>query len=180
MATIFTIGHSTHSAEEFLKLLTGPGIERVVDVRQFPGSRRWPHFGKDQMSQWLSAAGIEYVHEVDLGGRRRAQADSPNIYWENPSFRAYADYMDTPAFVQALERLIELAQERPTTIMCSEAVPWRCHRSLISDALIVRGHEVRDILGSRAAARSLNPHARLLDENRIVYDRPSKAEGLLF
>jgi uncharacterized protein (DUF488 family) len=181
MTTIFTIGHSTHSAEEFLALLRGAGVEQIVDVRQFPGSRRWPHFGKDSMSHWLPAAGIDYVHEVDLGGRRRPQEDSPNIYWENPSFRAYADYMQTPEFVAALSRLIELARDTPTAIMCSEAVPWRCHRSLISDALIVRGHEVRDILGGRdARARSLNPHARLLADYQIIYDRPSATGGRLF
>jgi uncharacterized protein (DUF488 family) len=167
--TIYTIGHSTHSAEAFTEMLVRNGVQQVVDVRRFPGSRRWPHFNQDAMREWLAAARIEYRHEPDLGGRRKGSADSPNTFWENAAFRAFADYMATPEFEAALERLIEAARERPTAIMCSEAVPWRCHRRLIADALLARGIEVLDIVGSSRRVHELNPHARIDADHRLTY-----------
>jgi uncharacterized protein (DUF488 family) len=158
MPTVWTIGHSTRSFEDFLELLQRHGIETLVDVRQFPSSRRYPHFNSGALAERLAAAGIEYVHEVDLGGRRRPLADSPNTYWRHPQFRGYADYQATPAYRSALERLIERANRRPTAIMCAEAVPWRCHRQLIADSLALRGFEVRHILTPEKADRHvLNP-----------------------
>jgi uncharacterized protein (DUF488 family) len=171
MATVYTIGHSTRSAEQFLELLRASGVERVVDIRRFPGSRRWPHFAKESMCQWLPAAGIDYIHQLALGGRRKGRPDSPHVYWENESFRSYADYMDTPEFHAALEQLMAEAREKPTAIMCSEAVPWRCHRRLVADALSVRGFLVRDIVGLGSRPHELNPHARVVDGQRLVYDR---------
>jgi uncharacterized protein (DUF488 family) len=176
---IYTIGHSTRSAEEFLSLLLANSIERLVDVRQFPGSRRFPHFARESMNQWLPAAGIEYRHEVDLGGRRRPQPNSPHTYWTNPSFRAYADYMETPAYQAALARLIELGRDRRTTVMCSEAVPWRCHRKLIADSLVVAGVEVEHILENRLDRHALNPHARVVD-GQLIYDRVEPWQATLF
>jgi uncharacterized protein (DUF488 family) len=175
--TLFTIGHSTHSAEHFIELLREHGIALLVDIRQFPGSRRHPHFAREQMAEWLPEAGIEYVHEVGLGGRRRGRDDSPHVYWQNESFRAYADYMQTPEFEAALERLIALARERPTAIMCSEALPWRCHRRLVADALVARGWEVRDILAHKATPHLLDPHARVVG-GQLIYDQVDRQKEL--
>jgi len=135
--SIHTIGHSTRSIDEFLELLGTHAIRRLVDIRRYPGSRRFPHFGSAALAQSLDAAGIVYEHCADLGGRRRPSPDSPNKGWRNDAFRAYADYMATPEFRSAIDRL--LASESSTVIMCAEAVPWRCHRSLIGDALLIRG-----------------------------------------
>jgi uncharacterized protein (DUF488 family) len=146
VATIYTVGHSTHSREQFLELLAAHAVKAVADVRRFPASRRHPHFNQDEMKLWLEESGIRYEHFVDLGGRRRARTDSVNLGWRNESFRGYADYLQTEAFRKALEGLEELARQTPTATMCAEAVPWRCHRSLISDALVVRGWRVLDIL----------------------------------
>src|SRR5262249_54431615 len=139
-------------------------------VRQFPGSRKFPHFGRVALEAILAEAGIGYRHEVDLGGRRRGAADSPNDFWRNASFRAYADYMATPEFTAALARLIDLAAERRTAIMCAEAVPWRCHRWLISDALVVRGLEVQHIMDAKhAQPHKLNPNAQLSHDGVLTY-----------
>jgi len=180
MDTIFTIGHSTRSAEQFLELLRASDVRRVVDIRRFPGSRRYPHFAKESMAQWLPDAGVDYIHHVELGGRRKSRGDSPNVFWQNESFRSYADYMDTPEFREALERLMSEARERPTAIMCSEAVPWRCHRRLVADALVVHGFEVRDIMDGGTRPHVLNPHARVINADRLVYDRVDPSEARLF
>ena len=133
--TLWTIGHSTRAIDQFLELLSSYRIGALVDVRTFPGSRRYPHFNRENLSASLTAAGIEYVHMPELGGRRKAKPDSLNMTWRNESFRGYADYMETEAFHEGIKRLEALARTRWTAIMCSEAVWWRCHRSLIADYL---------------------------------------------
>jgi uncharacterized protein (DUF488 family) len=159
---IWTVGHSTRSWEDFVELLSRHGVRAVVDVRQFPASRRFPQFNGPAMAGRLPAAGIDYVHEVDLGGRRRPRPDSPNTYWRHAQFRGYADHQSTPAYRAALERLIRIAERQPTAILCAEAVPWRCHRQLIADSLTLRGFEVRHILSpERTDLHLLNPAIRL-------------------
>jgi Protein of unknown function, DUF488 len=148
--TVFTIGHSTRSIEEFLSILEAHGVERLVDVRTIPKSRRVPQFNSEALATSLREQGIEYVHLKSLGGLRKAKKDSVNTGWRNASFRGYADYMAGDEFRAALERLLQLASEKRTAIMCAEAVPWRCHRSLIGDALLVRGVKVEDILTARS------------------------------
>ncbi|HUQ50869.1 MAG TPA: DUF488 domain-containing protein [Gammaproteobacteria bacterium] len=144
--TLFTVGHSTLPIERFVAVLAAFGIERLADVRTVPRSRRNPQFNADALGASLRAAGIEYVPLGELGGLRKPRADSPNAGWRNESFRGYADYMQTEPFGAGLERLIELSRERRTAIMCAEAVPWRCHRSLVADALLARGIAVVEIL----------------------------------
>jgi uncharacterized protein (DUF488 family) len=181
MKLIHTIGHSTRSAEEFLALLLSAGIAVLVDVRRYPGSRRYPHFNRAAMRSWLADAGIEYLHMPELGGRRAAQAESANTYWRNAAFRAYADYLSTAEFVQALERLEQLAEARRPVIMCAEAVPWRCHRQLIADALVARGLEVRHIISERSAeAHALNPGAQVDSSGRISYPGAGSTQSSLF
>ena len=148
-ATIWTIGHSTRPIEEFLSLLAESRIEVIVDVRSFPGSRKYPHYGREALAATLASNAIGYHWLPALGGRRKASPDSPNIAWRNASFRAYADYMSTTEFEQGVVQLLETASEAPTAIMCSEAVWWRCHRSMIADALRVRGIEVVHILDAK-------------------------------
>ena len=153
---IWTIGHSNRSIDELLHLLTGADIELLADVRRYPGSRKHPHFNRDALAQSLAERHVDYRHFEDLGGRRSTRLDdSPNTAWRVDSFNRYADYMTTPPFAEALTELIGLAEGRRTAIMCSEAVPWRCHRRLIADALIVRGWQVYDIMGPGAP----KPHA---------------------
>lgn len=147
--TIWTIGHSTRSAEEFIALLGGNGIQALADVRRFPGSRKYPHFNVEPLAHALHDAGIEYVAFPELGGRRKPLPDSPNTAWRNDAFRGYADYMRTPEFAAGMERLAALASTKHTAIMCSEAVWWRCHRGLIADWLKVRGVRVLHIVDAR-------------------------------
>jgi uncharacterized protein (DUF488 family) len=147
--TIWTIGHSTRPIEEFLGLLSGARIVTIADVRSFPGSRKYPQYGKEALGATLAAHGIGYEWLPALGGRRRVAPDSPNIAWRNASFRGYADYMSSPEFAQGLSQLIQLASQARTAIMCAEAVWWRCHRSMIADALSVRGIEVVHILDAK-------------------------------
>lgn len=147
--TIWTIGHSTRPIEEFLGLLSGARIDTVADVRSFPGSRKYPQYGKEALAATLAAHGIDYEWLPALGGRRRVSPDSPNIAWRNASFRGYADYMSSPEFAQGLSQLIQLPSQARTAIMCAEAVWWRCHRSMIADALSVRGIEVVHILDAK-------------------------------
>lgn len=146
MNIVWTIGHSTRAQEDFLSLLRTHGIAAVADVRRFPASRRHPHFNRDAMAAWLDAGGVRYRHFEALGGRRRAAADSKNTALRHPSFRGYADYMATAPFQLALDALVAWADEQHTAVMCAEAVWWQCHRSLLSDALVARGREVRHIL----------------------------------
>lgn len=144
---IWTIGHSTRSIEEFVGLLTENGIEVVADVRRYPGSRKFPHFNPESLANSLRAAGIAYDHFPSLGGRRKPRPDSPYTIWRNEAFRGYADYMDTGEFQEALSRLMRLARDRRVATLCSEAVWWRCHRSMIADALKSRGWLVHHIMG---------------------------------
>lgn len=164
MQTLWTIGHSTHPLDEFLAMLAAREIGALADVRQFPGSRRFPHFGKDALALSLKNAGVRYEHFPELGGRRAARPDSQNSAWRNAAFRGYADYMETAAYHAGIERLCALADDARTAIMCSEAVWWRCHRGLISDFLKVRGWEVIHIF----SAAKTEPHpftsaARIVD-----------------
>jgi uncharacterized protein (DUF488 family) len=144
---IWTIGHSTRKIDDFISLLEKNGIKLVADVRMFPGSRRYPQFGREALAKSLSDCAVRYEHFPELGGRRKAKPDSKNTAWRNESFRGYADYMETEDFRKGIERLSDLAEKMgPTAIMCAEAVWWRCHRSLISDYLKARGTEVLHIL----------------------------------
>jgi uncharacterized protein (DUF488 family) len=149
LSTIFTIGHSTRPIEQFVALLCAHGVKRLVDVRTMPRSRHNPQFNRDALQETLPRSGIDYLHLPDLGGLRQPQPDSPNAGWRNASFRGYADYMQTVTFQAAVEQLIALSAECSTAIMCAEAVPWRCHRSLIADALNVRGIPVEEIVDER-------------------------------
>jgi uncharacterized protein (DUF488 family) len=169
MLEIFTIGHSNRTWADFLKLLRAHGIQRVIDVRSIPRSRHNPQFGRDALPKKLRAARIAYVHLRKLGGRRRATADSPNTAWRNASFRGYADYMQTADFRAGLDRAIELAKKKKSVLMCAEAVPWRCHRSLIADALLVRKFRVADIIGGKTSGKhALTKFARVHGK-RITY-----------
>jgi uncharacterized protein (DUF488 family) len=146
---IWTIGHSTRAIDDFISLLNENGIKLATDVRMFPGSKRYPQFGREALAKSLGESGIRYAHFPELGGRRKAKADSRNTAWRNASFRGYADYMATEQFQKGSERLLEFSREiGSTAIMCAEAVWWRCHRSLISDYLKARGIEVMHILAA--------------------------------
>ena len=160
---VFTIGHSTRAIDEFISVLRAHGVTRVVDVRTVPRSRHNPQFNQDSLPDSLKKAGIGYIHMPGLGGLRHAKAGSiTNIGWRNASFRGYADYMQTPEFEQNLEELITLARTEQVAIMCAEAVPWRCHRSLIADALLVRGLRVEDIMSlTRRTIHDLTPFAKV-------------------
>ena len=146
MFTIWTAGHSTRSGEEFGQILSAHGIEVLVDVRSFPGSRRYPQFNRAALAESLASIGIRYRHEPRLGGRRTPHADSHNTAWRNASFRAYADHMETDDFRKGVEDLLELAASARVAVMCAEALWWRCHRSLISDYLKAAGHAVVHIV----------------------------------
>jgi uncharacterized protein (DUF488 family) len=148
---VFTIGHSTHSLEEFIALLRAHGVERVIDIRTIPKSRHNPQYNREALAPALRSARIGYVHLKKLGGLRKARPDSVNMGWRNASFRGFADYMQTPEFEEGLARAIKLAEEKPSALMCAEAVPWRCHRSLVADALLVRRIPVENILSAAPA-----------------------------
>ncbi len=166
---VYTVGHSTLPIGDFLGIIQAHGIEQVVDVRRMPRSRTNPQFNQDELSRSLAEAGIGYHHLEALGGLRRARPDSPNTGWRNASFRGYADYMLTDTFRRALDELIALAAARCTAIMCAEAVPWRCHRSLIADALVAQGLRVYDLIGTTCRPHALSPMARLQPDGSIVY-----------
>jgi len=170
-----TIGHSTRSLDEFIGLLQAHGATCVVDVRTVPRSRHNPQFNKDSLPQSLKKAGLEYVHMLGLGGLRSAKRDSPNIGWRNASFRGYADYMQTPEFVQSIEELIRLANQERIVLMCAEAVPWRCHRSLIADALLVRGIRTEDIMS--ATHRQIHALTPFAEVRGTVITYPAEASG---
>jgi uncharacterized protein (DUF488 family) len=171
---IFTIGHSTRSFEELVTMLRAHDVGQLIDVRTVPRSRHNPQYNREVLSKALHNRRIGYRHLSALGGLRRAKPDSINSGWRNASFRGYADYMQTPEFEIALKRLIELAKQKTIAIMCAEAVPWRCHRSLIADALIVRGYDVFDIMSSTSARQhGLNPLAKV--RGRLITYPPEKA-----
>jgi uncharacterized protein (DUF488 family) len=166
MAFLYTIGHSTRSADEFLSLLRAHAVLQVADVRTFPMSRRWPHFNRVVLEALLAERGIEYRHFPALGGRRKPRPDSVNGAWQHESFRGYADHMATPEFEASLEDLLRYAEEGATAIMCAEAVWWRCHRRLIADALVARGVSVLHIMsGDRAEPHELTSFAVLRDRH---------------
>ncbi|MDR3388776.1 MAG: DUF488 domain-containing protein [Rudaea sp.] len=174
-ATIWTIGHSTRPLEEFLDLLNEYRIGAVADVRRFPGSRRHPYFARDALAESLPALGVEYQWLPQLGGRRKARADSPNSAWRNAAFRGYADYLASAEFAQGLEDLLALAARRRTVIMCAEAVWWRCHRALIADVLCVRGIEVVHILDAgHSAVHPMTAPARVV-AGKLTY-APAESE----
>ena len=167
--TVWTIGHSNQTWEDFAALLAAHRIEAIADVRRFAGSRRYPHFSQDALAQALPQIGVVYLPLPELGGRRRPLADSPNSVWRNESFRGYADYMDTPAFDAGVERLLEAARLRRTAAMCSEAVWWRCHRSMIADRLKASGIEVLHIMGSGPAKEHPYTSAAHLVDGELSY-----------
>ncbi len=159
---VMTIGHSTHTLDEFIRLLRAHGATCVVDVRTVPRSRYKPQFNKASLPRSLRKVGVGYVHLPGLGGLRHAKRDSPNVGWRNPSFRGYADYMQMPEFAQSLEELTRLANQGRLVLMCAEAVPWRCHRSLIADALLVRRIRVEHIMSpTRRQVHSLTAFAKV-------------------
>ena len=166
---MFTVGHSNRPLEDFLEILKAHGIQRVIDIRTIPRSRHNPQFNREALARSLRAAKIAYVHLKKLGGLRHASADSKNLGWHNASFRGFADYMQTEEFETGLERALKLAKTKPSALMCAEAVPWRCHRSLVADALFVRHVPVNHILSrSSAQPHTLTPFARVRGK-RITY-----------
>ncbi len=170
--SVFSIGHSTRSIEEFIGLLKSNGVRRLIDIRSIPKSRRNPQFSTAALAASLRIAGIEYVHIKALGGLRQPRKDSVNLGWRNASFRGYADYMQTAEFEAAIGRATDLGSEKPTALMCAEAVPWRCHRSLVADALLARGIEVQEIISSAPpAAHKLTPFARV-EGTQVSYPKP--------
>ena len=168
--SLFTVGHSNHPLETFVAILKAHGVERVIDVRRFPASRKWPHFDAASLGASLPQEGIDYVGAPELGGRRKAHPDSPHTAWRVEAFRGYADFMDTEEFAEGLGRVMALGRERRSALMCAEALPWRCHRSLIADALLVREWDVYEILSEKEARpRSLPDFARR-EGARVIYD----------
>ena len=170
MSAFWTVGHSNRSLEGFLEILKAHRIERVIDVRRFPASRRWPHFNSANLAISLPAAGIDYTRMPELGGRRKTTPDSPHRAWRVEAFRGYADFMDTPEFAAALQRLTALGDLLRSALMCAEALPWRCHRSLIADALLAGGASVFDILSAKEARPHRLPDFARLDGTRVIYD----------
>jgi uncharacterized protein (DUF488 family) len=169
--TIYTVGHSTRPLGGFIDLLAAHEIGQLVDIRSIPRSRRHPHFSAGELAASLEAAGIVYRHVRALGGLRKPRADSRNTAWRAEGFRGYADYMETQAFADGLDELVVLAGAMPTAIMCAEAVPWRCHRQLVADALVARGIEVRHITSiSSAPLHTLTDFAQV-ERGRVAYRR---------
>jgi uncharacterized protein (DUF488 family) len=166
---IWTVGHSNRSLDEFLALLGAFEIQVLADVRRFPGSRKHPHFNQDALSASLAASGIAYEFFPELGGRRKPRPDSPNSAWRNDAFRAYADYMETNEFLTGIERLYSLAENRRVAIMCSEALWWRCHRSLIADYLKVRGVEIQHIMTVATSKEHPYTSAARIVDGRLSY-----------
>jgi len=169
MITIWTIGHSTRTAEKFGEILLAHEIKVLVDVRSFPGSRRLPQFNKAELAESLGALGIEYRHEPRLGGRRKPRADSHNTAWKNASFRAYADHMESEEFRRGVEELLEVAERERTAVMCAEAVWWRCHRSLIADYLKAEGQTVVHILDQNKTEEHPFTSAARIVEGKLSY-----------
>jgi uncharacterized protein (DUF488 family) len=174
--TVYTIGHSTRSIEDFIALLAAAGVDCVADVRRFPFSRRHPQFNGEALARALDAAGIAYRHFPALGGRRSASAGagmSRHTLWREPAFRNYADYAETPAFRAAFAALRRLTEERRVAIMCAEAVWWRCHRRIIADYLIAAGIAVEHILDGKIEPARLTPDATVTPEGGVLYRAPS-------
>jgi uncharacterized protein (DUF488 family) len=171
--SIFTIGHSTRSIDEFVELLRAHEVGMVVDVRTIPKSRHNPQFNQEDLKQSLRQKRIRYIHIKTLGGLRHAKKDSTNLGWRNTSFRGFADYMATSEFRDGLEALMKIADQKKTAIMCAEAVPWRCHRSLIADALVKEGWVVRNIMTTTSAPRHrLTPFLKM-KHGQLIYPEPA-------
>jgi uncharacterized protein (DUF488 family) len=169
MVKIWTVGHSTRSGEEFIEILKAHHIELLVDVRTFPGSRRYPQFNRASLAERLKAFGIDYKHEPRLGGRRRPRPDSHNTAWRNEQFRGYADHMETDEFKNGVRELLELAAKTRVAVMCAEAVWWRCHRSLIADYLKAEGHEVVHILDEKKTEEHPFTSAAMIVDGKLSY-----------
>ena len=167
---ILTVGHSNRSLADFLAILKAHGIDRIVDVRRFPVSRKWPHFDAAPLANALGEAGIAYTGLPELGGRRKPRPDSRHTAWRQDAFRGYADFTETPEFEAGFARVLDLARESRTAVMCAEAVPWRCHRSLIADALVARGVEVVDVMSETASRPHALPAFARIEAGRVVYD----------
>jgi uncharacterized protein (DUF488 family) len=166
---VFTVGHSTRPFEELLTLLRAHEVRKVVDVRRFPGSRRNPQYAQEALAKGLLDAGLAYAHRPELGGRRTPRADSPNLGWRNSAFRGYADHMETEEFRRGIRELLSEASTTRLAVLCAEAVPWRCHRNLLADALVVRGARVQHILTpDRADPHLLTSFARS-EGDHLVY-----------
>jgi uncharacterized protein (DUF488 family) len=178
---IYTIGHSTRTLDELVALLREHGVTLLADIRRFPGSRRHPHFSRDSLEQSLPPLGVAYEHFESLGGRRKPVKNSPNAAWESDQFRGYADHMATDEFQNAVDRLLDppttdnpstplrAGRQPPTAIMCAEAVPWRCHRNLLSDELVRRGVEVIHILGRGSAEAHVLSEMARIEGGRVIY-----------
>jgi uncharacterized protein (DUF488 family) len=170
---VYTVGHSTRPLEEFIALLKAYGVTKIADVRTIPRSATNPQFNYDSLPRDLCRSKIGYVHLPGLGGLRKPRPDSPNGAWRNASFRGYADYMQTPAFEESLQTLLEIAQSDTAALMCAEMLPWRCHRSLIGDALVARGVRVEDIFNlTKAQDHVLRPWAHI-EGTRVSYPTPA-------
>ena len=178
-STILTVGHSTRFLDDFISILRAHGVERLVDIRTVPRSRTNPQFNRETLPGALSTAGIRYVHMPNLGGLRHARPDSPHTAWRNASFRGYADYMETPEFEAGIEALLKLERTSRIVLMCAEAVPWRCHRSLLADALTARGVRVEHIMNrTRRDLHHLTPFARV-EGAKVSYRGKDPAQGEL-
>ena len=167
---LFTVGHSNRAIADFLAILRAHGIDRILDVRRYPVSRKWPHFDAANLERALAEDGIAYTGLPELGGRRKPRPDSPHRAWREESFRGYADFMDTPEFARGLDRVVELARSGEPALMCAEAVPWRCHRSLIADTLVARGIPVQDLMSETSAREHTLPSFARVENGRVVYD----------
>jgi len=170
LSSLWTVGHSNHPIEKLIGILQAHNIEIVIDVRRFPASRKWPHFNAAALGAALAAAGILYRGLPELGGRRRPRPDSPHTAWRVEAFRGYADFMDTPEFARGREKIEQIAGEMRAALLCAEALPWRCHRSLIADALVARGWEVGDILSEKEVRSHRLPEFARVSEGRVIYD----------
>ncbi|HEY3198457.1 MAG TPA: DUF488 domain-containing protein [Nitrospirales bacterium] len=178
-SVVWTVGHSTRPIQEFLNLLLRQGIRHLVDVRAIPFSRRNPQFNQDALAKALESAEIAYSHMPALGGRRKSRTDSKNTGWRNASFRAYADYMQTPDFQAAIKELTGLAADTRTVIMCAEVVPWRCHRSLISDACIAQGWTVLEIVSEAEPKPHTLPAWATMENGQVTYPGQGQEQLLL-
>jgi len=176
VSSIWTVGHSNRSLEDFTRILTAHRIERVIDVRRFPVSRKWPHFDAESLAKSLPAAGIDYAGMPELGGRRKPRPDSPHVAWRVEAFRGYADFMDSEEFARSLAKAIGLARESRSALTCAEALPWRCHRSILADAFLARGWEVLEILSEKEARLRKLPDFARLEGERVLYDRAGQPD----
>ena len=170
MGAIWTAGHSNRSLEEFVALLKDAGVTQAIDIRRYPASRKWPHFNADALAVTLPDAGIGYIGLPALGGRRRASADSRHTAWKSETFRAYADFLETPEARAAIARLEDAARDLPSAFFCAEAVPWRCHRSLVADALVARGWGVTDLIGPGSSRPHVLPAFARVAGTDVIYD----------